>query len=107
MMISYPEEYITSKEKIAVSVEKNLAAFDRPRIDKDHLFQVATILGASVDSIWAISVISDLIAISLEKMNENVLDIWKESDFQRYWMKTHHEPFDHPTALILWQTAVN
>jgi hypothetical protein len=107
MMISSPEEYIASKEKIAGSVEKNLAAFDRPRIDKEHLLQVATILGATVDTIWAITVISDLIAISLEKMNENVLDIWRDSDFQRYWMKTHHEPFDHPTALIRWQTAVN
>ena len=104
IMILYPEEYMDAKGKIAGSVEKHLEEIDRLQIDKTRLRQATTLLSAFVDSTWAAISIFDLTASSKETMEE-MLDIWDDENYQRYWMNIYHTPIDHQKAIDLWQNV--
>ncbi len=105
MMISSPAEYVITKERNAKSIQKHLETLDRSQASKTHLLQATTLLGAAIDIIWAAPTMIELKIASLDEMDENVLDIWSDHDFQNYWMKIYQVTINRSIAMGIW-TAV-
>ena len=106
MMISAPTEYVKSKERISTSLEKHLEKLDGSKTESKQILQATTLLGAAIDIIWAAPTMVDLTNVSLEDLDENVLDIWSDHDYQNYWKKIYHTPIDSSLAMGIW-TAIN
>lgn len=107
MMISSPAEYVKSKGQVAKSTKHTLEAIHHSQLSETEQLYALTFLGAVIDTIWAAPAIRDLIEISQEEFNENILDIWKDPDYKFYWKKIHATPIDLSQAATIWSAIAS